>query len=73
MRQKHFTWPADSGRNLTRQQKNKLRLSKKIRDNRYKPRYEDCSLGCGGQAVWCSSCECFTSTCCVDYGTCMCS
>jgi len=28
---------------------------------------------CGGQMLWCSCCEVYTQTCCVDYGTCMCS
>lgn len=50
--------------------KNKLRKEKQ-RANR--PRTQDCRYGCGGQASWCSCCEVYTSTCCVDYGTCMCS
>ena len=28
---------------------------------------------CGGQMVWCSCCRMYSSTCCEDYGTCMCS
>jgi len=32
-----------------------------------------CDLGCGGMMTWCSSCHCWTHTCCHDYGTCMCS
>ena len=28
---------------------------------------------CGGIMTWCSCCEMFSSTCCEDYGTCLCS
>lgn len=28
---------------------------------------------CGGQMTWCSSCNVWSSNCCMDYGTCMCS
>jgi len=28
---------------------------------------------CGGIMSWCSCCNCWTRTCCVDYGTCECS
>lgn len=28
---------------------------------------------CGGQMRWCSCCNMYTKTCCVEYGTCMCS
>jgi len=28
---------------------------------------------CGGKMTWCSSCQCWTRTCCVEYGTCQCS
>ena len=28
---------------------------------------------CGGQMTWCSCCEVWSSNCCIDYGTCMCS
>lgn len=76
MKQIYFVYPTDSGRKLTRQQKNKLRGSKRKFDNRFKTKYgeySDCPLGCGGLATWCSCCECYTSTCCVDYGTCLCS
>lgn len=34
--------------------------------------YSKC-YDCGGQKPWCSACEVYTQTCCVDYGTCMCS
>lgn len=32
-----------------------------------------CDMGCGGSMTWCSVCQQWTHTCCVDYGTCMCS
>lgn len=52
--------------------KNKLR--KKVQWERKKKHWtRDCTSGCGGQEVWCNCCEMFTQTCCVDYGTCMCS
>jgi DnaJ-class molecular chaperone len=28
---------------------------------------------CGGEMDWCYTCDQWTSTCCVEYGTCMCS
>ena len=28
---------------------------------------------CGEDMSWCNSCQMFTQTCCVDYGTCQCS
>ena len=28
---------------------------------------------CGGQQQWCPSCNQWTATCCVEYGTCWCS
>lgn len=28
---------------------------------------------CGGLMTWCSCCLVYTKTCCVEYGTCMCS
>lgn len=34
--------------------------------------YERC-CDCGGMMEWCSVCNMWTKTCCVDYGTCMCS
>ena len=32
-----------------------------------------CDLCSDGEMSWCSCCEVYTSTCCCDYGTCMCS
>jgi hypothetical protein len=46
-----------------------------VRDNydgEYIPRYRTCSE-CGGTETWCSSCECYSKTCCQDWGSCMCS
>lgn len=28
---------------------------------------------CDGEMMWCTCCEVYTKTCCVDYGTCYCS
>ena len=28
---------------------------------------------CGGQMSWCSCCQVWSKSCCVDYGTCQCS
>jgi hypothetical protein len=61
------------------------RLQKsEIRRAKNKARYADWRLNkarfrtqtcrdCGGQSPWCSLCNCYTRTCCVDWGTCMCS
>ena len=38
-------------------------------DNRY---YKQCP-DCGGLMEWCSCCETWNQSCCVEYGTCMCS
>lgn len=35
-------------------------------------RYADCP-NCDGTMVWCSLCDMYTQTCCVDYGTCPCN
>jgi hypothetical protein len=42
-------------------------------DDTFVDRYQECTLGCGGQESWCSCCHCYTQNCCVDYGTCWCS
>ena len=34
--------------------------------------YVDCD-DCDGTMTWCSVCGMYTQSCCVDYGTCMCS
>lgn len=44
----------------------------KARNNRVKSRWRYCD-SCGGREQWCSCCKVWTKTCCVDYGTCMCS
>lgn len=36
------------------------------------PRSIDCDR-CGGQMPWCSTCQQYTRSCCIDFGTCMCS
>lgn len=38
----------------------------------YRPWDSDCDF-CGGVRTWCSCCEVWSSTCCIPYGTCMCS
>jgi hypothetical protein len=42
------------------------------KENGYRGEYVECEL-CGGHKHWCDCCQTYTSTCCVDYGTCMCS
>jgi hypothetical protein len=34
---------------------------------------ENSACGCGGTMHWCSICEMYSMSCCIDYGTCMCS
>ena len=52
-------------------------MKKEDKDKEYK--YDEprdpvpCSYGCGGMMTWCGVCNQWTHTCCVDYGTCMCS
>lgn len=33
----------------------------------------ECDMGCGGVMDWCSCCNMWSNSCCIDYGTCMCS
>ena len=35
--------------------------------------YRERCENCGGLMQWCQSCNCWTKTCCVQYGTCFCS
>lgn len=51
------------------ERKIKRKVNKKYRFNR---RYKTCP-DCGNLMQWCSGCGVWTKTCCVDYGTCMCS
>jgi hypothetical protein len=37
-----------------------------------RPLTEKCDW-CDGEKQWCSVCQVYTRTCCVDYGTCQCS
>jgi hypothetical protein len=65
----------------SRAEKNKERFIKRMErkgliktdDGDFKPEYADCDLGCGGQMSWCNCCQVYTSTCCIAYGTCLCS
>lgn len=58
-------------RSVNRREKNKRRYREWIwRKESTKQRR--CN-SCGGWEQWCSICQCYTQTCCVDYGTCMCS
>lgn len=35
---------------------------------------QDAECGfCGDQRSWCNTCQMYSSTCCIDYGTCQCS
>lgn len=48
----------------------------KEKEKYYEEEYKEpvpCDFGCGGLMTWCSICNCWSHTCCVDYGTCMCS
>ena len=54
---------------MTRGQRRKEK--KRLRQNN-RPRQETCE-DCGGQKQWCFCCATWTKTCCVPYGTCMCS
>lgn len=54
---------------LTRWEKNKLRHKQQLATRR---RTQTCEY-CGGQMTWCSLCQVYSRTCCVDWGTCMCS
>ena len=38
----------------------------------YVDSWQECP-DCGGRMEWCSCCRVYTQTCCVDYGTCLCS
>lgn len=53
-----------------RKQKRKEKRHDKY--NRY-GRGDNTCPRCGGQMTWCSVCKVWSKTCCIDYGTCMCS
>lgn len=50
----------------------RARLHQQRKSNGWYGDRKMCDL-CGGWASWCGSCNTYTSTCCVEYGTCMCS
>lgn len=54
---------------MTRGEKNKARHKEQVRR---KPKTGQCPM-CGGLMTWCEGCRMFSSYCCDQYGTCMCS
>lgn len=65
------TIPKTLTRRERKRESDHQRLNK--RNSGWRGDYVMCDLGCGGSMSWCSCCETYTSNCCVDYGTCMCS
>lgn len=57
----------------------RMKIRKENRKQRWTQRVKRYGRGaevcpyCGEYMTWCSSCEMWSSTCCEDYGTCMCS
>jgi len=64
-------YKAEGRRRITvRQQKRKDNWEDKAR--KYGRGYMRCHM-CGNDMTWCSTCQVWSSNCCQDYGTCMCS
>lgn len=61
--------PLTSGQ---RRRNERARIHQINKEKGYRGQYVPC-YECGGNMSWCSCCEMYTRTCCVDYGTCMCS
>jgi hypothetical protein len=57
---------------LKRMSRGERRKAKKRLRQYHRGRYELCEY-CGGDQQWCYTCGTWTRTCCVPYGTCMCS
>ena len=53
--------------------KQKRRDGNKDKIWRYGKQSESKCPDCGGQRSWCSGCQVWSQTCCVEYGTCQCS
>lgn len=52
--------------------KEKRKANRRLKYHRYGRGDNTCPV-CGGQMTWCSTCQVWSRTCCVEYGTCMCS
>ena len=53
--------------------KEKRKAARQTKYWRYGRQSEGKCPRCGGQMSWCSCCQCWSSSCCVEYGTCECS
>lgn len=59
--------------NRTYIRKEKRRVNNQNKLHKYgRPSDSECPY-CGGTMNWCSCCEMWSSSCCIDYGTCQCS
>ena len=62
----------ERGTRRTTKRIERARKHNKLKSSGYNPAHSTCWM-CGGQMTWCSCCEVWSSNCCCDYGTCMCS
>ena len=69
-----LTWRegVERGTRRTTKRIDRARKHNKLKASGYYPANSTCWM-CGGQMTWCSCCEVWSSNCCCDYGTCMCS
>lgn len=49
------------------------RRAKRFKLYNERPHGNSHCYNCGGTMNWCCICNCYTSTCCIEYGTCECS
>jgi hypothetical protein len=68
---RHYSKNRTLGRRENKRRKDAARF--KAREYQRKIDYPKTCHICGGEMSWCSLCEMWSSNCCCDYGTCMCS
>jgi len=66
------TYEDINGKKLCRLCMSKEGLSFDYDEREFVPQHAPCH-DCDDQMEWCDCCGVYTQTCCVDYGTCMCS
>ncbi len=57
----------------SRKDRAQKRRDKRNRPYRARPKGDSTCELCGGTMTWCTCCEVYSSDCCEQYGTCMCS
>ena len=69
---KEVEYLAERKRRTYIRKENRIRERKNNLWNYGRPSENECP-NCGGQMTWCSCCQQWSRSCCVEYGTCQCS